>query len=253
MSDRRLCARCVYDDRVPGISFDADGVCSYCRSHDVLDRQYPTGDAGQLILERLADRIRRDQRGSKYDVIVGVSGGCDSSYLVAKTVELGLRPLAVHFDNTWNSPIATQNIYNVLEKLGVELSTTVVNSREYDDLYRSFLLAGVKDVEAPTDIGLAAVMYRAAAQHGVRYVFEGHSFRTEGIAPLGWIYMDGRYIRSVHDRFGTRPMTTYPNMTLTDFLRWTAVRGIKRLRPLYHLDYRKEGAKRFLADRKSVV
>lgn len=241
------CTRCVYDLTVPGIEFDAEGVCNYCHIHDRLELEYPTGDAGARHLQRLADQLRREGRGKRYDVVVGVSGGCDSSYLVAKAVELGLRPLAVHFDNTWNSPIATQNIYNVLDRLGVELSTLVVNSREYDDLYRAFMLAGVKDVEAPTDIGLAATMYRAAEEHGIRAIFEGHSFRTEGIAPLGWIYMDGRYIESVHRQFGTVPLKTFPNLSLGSFLRWSAVRGIRRYRPLYHLDYKKDEAKAFLA------
>jgi N-acetyl sugar amidotransferase len=246
-ASRQTCTRCIYDDRVPGITFDPDGVCSYCRTHDAMERQYPTGEAGTEILDGIVERIKRAGHGRQYDCVVGVSGGCDSSWMLHKMVALGLRPLAVHFDNTWNSPIATQNIYNVLEHLGVELSTLVVNSREYDDIYRSFLLAGVKDVEAPTDIGLAATLYRAAEQHGVKYIIEGHSFRTEGIAPLGWIYMDGRYIESVHERFGTRPMTTYPNLTLSGMLRWAAVRGIRRIRPLYYLDYDKAAAKQFLS------
>jgi len=161
-------------------------------------------------------------------------------------VELGLRPLAVHFDNTWNSPVATQNIYNVLEKLGVELYTLVVNNREYDDLYRAFMLSGIKDIEVPTDIGLTSTLYMAADQHNVKYIIEGHSFRTEGVAPLGWIYMDGKLIESVHRQFGTRPMKTFPNLTMTRFLRWAALRGIKRIRPLYYMDYDKADAKRFL-------
>ena len=244
---RRICARCVYDDTVPGIKFDAEGICNYCAMHERLDSAYPTGAEGEEILRKLAATIRKAGRRGKFDVVVGVSGGCDSSYLLAKTVEWGLRPLAVHFDNTWNSPIATQNIYNVLDRLEVELYTIVVNSREYDDIYRSFMLAGVKDVEAPTDIGLATTMYRAAEEHGIKYIFEGHSFRTEGVAPLGWIYMDGRYVQSIHQRFGSRPMKTYPNLGLADFLRWSAVLGIRRCRPLYHLDYRKDDAKRFLS------
>jgi N-acetyl sugar amidotransferase len=243
----RVCARCVYDDRTPGISFDEAGVCNYCHQHDAMERQYPTGAEGERILQATVERIRRAGRGKQYDCVVGVSGGCDSSWMLYKMVEYGLRPLAVHFDNTWNSPIATTNIYNVLEKLGVELWTYVVNNREYDDIYRSFMLAGVKDVEAPTDIGLAATLYMAAEKHDVKYIIEGHSFRTEGIAPLGWIYMDGRYIRSVHRAFGTRQMETFPNLDLSKFLRWAAIRNIRRIRPLYHLDYRKEEVKRFLA------
>jgi N-acetyl sugar amidotransferase len=244
----RICARCVYDDRTPGISFDAAGVCNYCHQHDAMGRQYPTGPAGEQILRRVVARIKEAGLGRKYDCAVGVSGGCDSSYMLYKMVEYGLRPLAVHFDNTWNSPIATTNIYNVLEKLGVELDTYVVNNREYDDIYRAFMLAGLKDVEAPTDIGLAATLYRSAEKHGIKYIIEGHSFRTEGIAPLGWIYMDGKYISSVHKAFGTRPMETFPNLWLKDFLRWAAVRNIRRIRPLYYIDYHKEEAKRLLTE-----
>jgi N-acetyl sugar amidotransferase len=241
------CTRCVYDSAVPGITFGPDGVCNYCGIHDEMDRQYPTGPAGDQMLAAMAEKIRRAGREGEFDCVVGVSGGCDSSYLLHRVVDMGLRPLAVHFDNTWNSPIATQNIYNVLEHLDVELDTYVVNNREYDDIYRAFMLSGVKDIECPTDIGLTTVLYRAAEKHRVRFIIEGHSFRTEGIAPLGWIYMDGRYIKSVHDRFGSRPMETFPNLWLKDFLRWATVRNIKRLRPLYYMDYRKAEAKRFLA------
>jgi len=244
----RVCARCVYNESTPGISFDANGICNYCHVHDAMDRQYPTGPEGDAALAAIVERIRRAGRGRKYDCVVGVSGGCDSSWMLYKMVEYGLRPLAVHFDNTWNSPIATTNIYNVLEKLDVELDTLVVNNREYDDIYRSFMLAGVKDVEAPTDIGLAATLYMAAEKHGVKYIIEGHSFRTEGVAPLGWIYMDGKYISSVHRAYGTRPMKTFPNLPMSKFLRWAAVRNIRRIRPLYHMDYRKDEAKKFLAE-----
>ena len=243
----QTCARCVYDASTPGITFDAAGVCNYCHMHDELERQYPAGEPGARILESVAARIRAAGRGKDFDCVVGVSGGCDSSFMLAKMVELGLRPLAVHFDNTWNSPVATQNIYNVLEKLGVELFTLVVNNKEYDDLYRAFMVSGIKDIEAPTDIGLTSTLYMAAEKYSVRYIMEGHSFRTEGISPLGWIYMDGKLIESVHARFGTRPMKTFPNLTLARFLRWAAWRGIKRIRPLYHIDYDKAQAKEFLA------
>jgi N-acetyl sugar amidotransferase len=247
-SGSRVCRRCVYNDSVPGISFDRDGVCNYCHLHDAMDRQYPTGQEGDRILHGIADRIRAAGKGKKYDCIVGVSGGCDSSYMLYKMVELGLRPLAVHFDNTWNSPIATQNIYNVLEVLKVDLATHVVNSKEFDDLSRSFLLAGVKDIDITTDIGLTTTLYRAAEKHGIHYVIEGHSFRTEGVAPLGWVYMDGKYIESVHKQFGQREMKTFPNLWLKDFLRFAAVRNIRRIRPLYYMDYQKDDAKKFLAE-----
>jgi N-acetyl sugar amidotransferase len=244
----RVCTRCVYNDQTPGISFDASGVCNYCRVHDTMVQQYPTGPEGDRKLGEIVERIKRAGRGKQYDCVVGVSGGCDSSWMLYKMVEYGLRPLAVHFDNTWNSPIATTNIYNVLEKLDVQLSTHVVNNKEFDDLSRAFLQAGVKDIDITTDIGLTTTLYRAAEQHGVKYIIEGHSFRTEGIAPLGWVYMDGKYIESVHRQFGTRPMKTFPNLWLKDFLRFAAVRNIRRIRPLYFMDYQKDDAKQFLTD-----
>jgi N-acetyl sugar amidotransferase len=243
-----MCSRCVYDETLPGISFDLDGVCNYCHIHDEMVGQYPTGVEGARILSGIADRIRAAGKGKKYDCIVGVSGGCDSSYMLYKMVELGLRPLAVHFDNTWNSPIATQNIYNVLESLHVDLATHVVNSKEFDDLSRSFMLAGVKDIDITTDIGLTTTLYRAAEKHGVHYIIEGHSFRTEGVAPLGWVYMDGKYIESVHRQFGQREMKTFPNLWLKDFVRFAAVRNIRRIRPLYYMDYQKDDAKQFLSE-----
>ena len=237
------CTRCLYDADVPSITFDARGVCNYCHTHDALEREYPVGAEGQKRLAAIADEIRRAGRGRKYDVIVGVSGGCDSSYMLyyAKEV-LGLRPLAVHFDNTWDSTTAVENIHRVLDALKVELYTYVVDNEEYDDIYRSFLKAGVPDIEAPTDIGLASVLNIAANKFGVRYIFEGHSFRTEGISPLGWLYMDGRYIAGIQKRFGTRRLKTFPNMPLWSFVKWTAVDRIRKIRPLYFMDYHKQDA-----------
>jgi N-acetyl sugar amidotransferase len=244
----RLCTRCLFHTGIPGITFDAQGVCSYCALSDEMEAQYPTGEEGRRRLEAMAAEMRAAGEGKPYDCIVGVSGGCDSSFLIHQMVELGLRPLAVHFDNTWNSPVATSNIYAVLDELDVPLETYVVDNKEYDDIYRAFMLAGVRDIEAPTDIGFMGVLYRAAEQHGISHIVEGHSFRTEGVSPLGWLYMDGRYIRSVHERFGRLPMATYPNMAFKDFVRWAAFSGIKRIRPLYFLDYDKDATKAMLAD-----
>lgn len=248
-SDGRLtCRRCLFDDQTPGVSFDGTGLCNYCSLHDEMDAQYPTGAEGQRHLREMVELIKRGGRGKKYDCIIGVSGGCDSSYLVHRMVQEGLRPLAVHFDNTWNSPIATANIYAVLDKLGVDLETYVVDNNEYDDIYRSFLLSGTKDIESPTDIGFMGVLYRVAEKWGIKHIIEGHSFRTEGVAPLGWIYMDGGYIKAVHEQFGKLPMKTYPNMDFWRFVKWAAFSGIQRHRPLYHLDYHKEETKQFLHD-----
>lgn len=247
-SKKEMCSRCVYDADIPNIEFDSNGECSYCKLFDDLDRQYPNlGAEGEAYYNQMLDKIRKSGKGKKFDCIVGVSGGCDSSYLIHKLVEAGIRPLAVHFDNTWNSPIATQNIHRVVEKLNVELFTLVVDNKEYDDIYRAFMLSGVADIEAPTDIGFITTLYLAAAKYNLKYIVEGHSFRTEGVSPLGWLYMDGKYIESVHKKYGSLPMKTFPNLTLSRFLRWSAFSGVTRLRPLYHLPYDKAETKKMLA------
>ena len=242
------CTRCLYDETTPSILFDANGVCNYCRIHDDLCAQNPTGQEGERRLREVAERIKRAGRKKPFDVVVGVSGGCDSSYLLYKAKELGLRPLAVHFDNTWNTTIAVENIHNVLKALDVQLYTYVVDNEEYDDLYRSFLKAGVPDIEAPTDIALAATLYKAAEQYGIKYIFEGHSFRTEGISPLGWLYMDARYIAHVQKTYGTHKLKTYPNLWLHSQMRWMVLRRIKKIRPLWFIDYPKEEIKTFLTN-----
>lgn len=245
-----ICTRCIYDESVPNIHFDEVGVCNYCRQIEGLEQEYPTGAEGKARLEKMVEEMKAAGRGKKYDAIIGVSGGCDSSFLVHQMKEVyGLRLLAAHFDNTWNSTIATENIHNVLEKLNVDLFTIVVDNKEYDDIYRSFFKAGVKDLETPTDIGLATTLYKAAEKFGIKYMIEGHSFRTEGVAPLGWIYMDGKYIDSVHRQFGSVPMKTFPNLWFKDFIRWMTFGGIKKVRPLYYMDYDKEAAKKMLADK----
>jgi N-acetyl sugar amidotransferase len=240
------CGRCLYDETVPNISFDAKGVCNYCKTHDQLEKDYPAGDEGHRKLKQIAEQIKRENRKKEFNVIVGVSGGCDSSYLVYLAKELGLRPLAVHYDNTWDSTIAVENISNVLKKLDVELYTYVVDNEEYDDIYRSFFKAGVPDLEIPTDLGLATVLNMAAQKYGIRYILEGHSFRTEGLFPLGWLYMDARYVESVQKQYGTMPLQSFPNLWLSSQLRWMIVNRIKKIRPLWYMTYHKAEVKQLL-------
>jgi N-acetyl sugar amidotransferase len=243
----RSCTRCIYDAEIPQISFDDEGVCNYCRQYDEMQAEYPTGDAGRRILAAEVERMKRDGRGKPYDVVIGVSGGCDSSYMLhLATQQFGLRVLAAHFDNTYNSRIAVENIQIMLEKLGVDLYTHVVDNAEYQRIYRSFFEASVPEIDTPTDIALAAVHYMAAAKYGIRHIWEGHSFRTEGISPPGWFYMDARYIRGIHRRFGDGRIKTLPLLSMHRWLKWMLVDRIKKFRPLYYVDYDKSAVKSFL-------
>ncbi len=244
---KHICTRCIFDDKTPGIQFDADGVCEYCKMFDRLLDEYKTGTPeGESRMRAIVDQMKREGKNKKYDCIIGVSGGTDSSYLVHWAVEQGLRPLAVHFDNTWNTSIATNNIKKILQSLNVDLYTYVVDNEEMDDIYRAFFYADVSEIDAATDIALAEVMYRAANSHNIQYVLEGHSFVAEGITPIAKTYFDGKYISSIHKRFGKLPMKTFPNMPLLAFLKWILLKRIRKIRPLWYITYSKESARQLL-------
>lgn len=242
-----VCSRCIYDSRVPNISFDKEGVCNYCHQVDSLIDQYDTGGAkGEKDLEKIIEELKAHGRKKKYDCVVGVSGGTDSSYLLMKCKEWGLRPLAVHYDNTWNSSIATQNISKVTGKLGIDLKTYVVNNKESDDIFRSFLMAGVPEFDASTDIAFVQVLRKYAAKYKVKYILEGHSFVAEGISPPGKNYFDGKYIQDIHKVYGRLRMKTFPNMTFWQFLKWIIVYRQKFIRPLWYINYSKPEARGIL-------
>ena len=246
---QRICKRCIYDERTSAISFDEEGICNYCRMVERLLEEYKTGQSeGEKKIHAVIEKIKKEGRNKAYDCIIGVSGGTDSSYMVWWAVQNGLRPLAVHYDNTWNTAIATENIRKVLGKLKIDLYTHVCDNKEADDIFKSFFLAGVPEIEASTDLALAETMYRAAAKYKVKYVLEGHSFAAEGITPLGKNYFDGKYIKSIHKLYGSQPMKTYPLMTFWKFIKWTTFYRIRKIRPLWYIEYSKEEAKLFLEE-----
>lgn len=244
----QICTRCIYDTNIPHISFDLNGVCNYCHDYDQMQVEYPIGKEGHKVLEAYVEQMKKDGKEKPYDVVIGVSGGCDSSYMLhfAKK-EFGLRVLASHFDNTYNSRIAVENIDIVLDKLGIDLYTHVVDNEEFQRIYRSFFLASVPEIDTPTDISLATVHYMAAAKYGVKHIWEGHSFRTEGISPAGWFYMDAKYVKTIHKKFGDGKIKTLPVLWMSKWLKWMLINRIKKMRPLYYIDYDKQKTKEFLA------
>ena len=246
-SDLVICSKCIYDSLTPAITFDNKGVCNYCHMLEDLKNQYGTGKKkGEDEFFGFVEEIKKTGKGKKYDCVIGVSGGTDSSFMVAEAIKWGLRPLAVHYDNTWNTATATENIRKVLSKLNVDLYTHVVDNKEADDIFKSFFKASVPDLDSPTDIALAEVLYRAADKYGVKYILEGHSFITEGVSPLGNNYIDGKYVKSVQNKFGKFSIKTFPNMPFMSFMKWIIFKKIKKIRPWWYLDYSKEIARDFL-------
>lgn len=242
----RICSRCVVDTTVPGAVFGENGVCNYCQLHDTLEADWPLGDEGKRRLDVLVEKMKADGRGRDHDCIIGVSGGTDSTYLLWWARQVGLRPLAVHFDNGWNTETSVSNIKNALKKLDIELFTYVVDWEEFKNLLISFMKASLPWADIPTDTGLVSTLYRAAASERVKYVITGNNFRTEGKMPTEWTYSDGKMVKHIQKRFGNRPLKSFPNFTMVDFARFAVVKGIKMVRVLNYVDYRKDQAREIL-------
>ena len=246
----QICVRCVMDTSDPDIRFDAAGVCHHCHAYDeAVIARVRTGAQAKAELDAMCERMRSAGRGKDYDCVIGVSGGVDSTYVAYLVKQLGLRPLAVHLDNGWDSELAVKNIENVLKHLGVELYTHVLDWEEFKDLQLAFLRASTPDSEIPSDHAILAVMRRTAARIGARSVITGFNVRTESHLPSAWSqgHLDWRYIRAVHAQFGTRPLRQFPHLTLFDQYWYRLTQ--KSINLLDYVDYNKEVAKQLLIDR----
>ncbi|MBW7861090.1 MAG: N-acetyl sugar amidotransferase [Rhodocyclaceae bacterium] len=251
----RLCSSCVMDTTDAAIVFDDLGSCDHCRTfHTRIRPRWIADSEGGVRLARMADSIRKAGHGKDFDCIIGMSGGIDSSYLVyAATQIMGLRPLVFHVDAGWNSQIAVNNIERLVDGLGLDLFTEVIDWEEMKDLQRAFFRSGVPHVDTPQDHAFFATMYKFARQHGVRHILTGANYSTECIRnPLEWMYFqsDSRQIRDIHERFGERPLRSFPLTSVLWHKVWLPyVHGIKVIRPLNCMPYIKDAARQLLMDR----
>jgi N-acetyl sugar amidotransferase len=242
---RETCTRCIMDTTDPDIVFDAAGVCSHCHRYErVAGQRLIPQDVRKRLLDELIDEIRQAGRGKPYDCVIGVSGGVDSTYVACLVKELGLRPLAVHLDNGWDSELAVANIEKTLNTLGIDLYTHVIDWEEFRDLQLSFLKASTPDGEVPTDHAIFALLYQLAAHHGLRHVITGTNVVSESILPEKWGYgyFDWRYVKDVHRRFGTTKLVTYPHFSLVKLFYYVFVRRIRMVSILNYINYDKKQA-----------
>jgi hypothetical protein len=236
----KYCKKCVLHDGIKGVIIGNDGICNYCSWDMVMNKDYPISSS---IFNKQVDHIRKLGKGRRYDAVIGLSGGTDSSYLLKLMVDSGVRCLGVHFDNNWNTRIAWENMVCLTDMFGVDFRVRHVDPDMYDSLCKSFLYASTPDADIPNDIALASVLYQEAEAEDIPFILDGHSFRTEGTCPTGWTYMDGLYIKSVNKQFLNVDLSGFPNMLLRDWLRWLP---IQRPRLLYYVDYVKPKAKEVL-------
>jgi N-acetyl sugar amidotransferase len=229
-SSQTICRVCIMDDSDPDIVFYGEEGCSHCMAAKArLAREYMPDARGQAMLASMVEKIKKAGEGKPYDCVMGLSGGVDSSYVALRAKELGLRPLAVHLDNGWNSELAVKNIENIVVKLGIDLHTHVVDWQEIKDLQRAYFSVPLMDIEVITDHAIFAVLYHQAAKHGIKYILSGSNVATESIMPRAWNYdqRDLKNLRAVHKRFGTRPLKTYPTLSPLGFMINVFVRSIK--------------------------
>ncbi|WP_281415217.1 N-acetyl sugar amidotransferase [Geobacter hydrogenophilus] len=246
----QTCTRCLMDETVPNIVFDDNGYCNLCNEYLIRAQNeiwtHPD-ELGSLIDSVKKSRISKQD----YDCVMGVSGGVDSCYALVVAVQNGLRPVAVHLDNGWNSNIAVRDIKNLLDRLKVPLVTEVLDWQGFRDLQVAFVKSGIPNWEIPTDHMITATLYRMAKRFSVKYILTGGNMTSEAIMPKSWMYdsRDATLIRSICAEHGALLRGRINIMSFLELAHAVFIKKIKYLPLLNYVHYDKEAAKQLLIDK----
>lgn len=241
----QICTRCIMDISDPDIKFDDNGVCNHCQKYDEAAKTRNFSDKEKLsMVQKIIGEIKENGKGKDYDCLIGLSGGVDSSYVAYLAKKFGLRPLAVHFDNGWNSEFTVKNIEDIVKKLNIDLCTYVVDWEEFKDLQRSFFKASVRDIEMLTDHAQAAVAYQVAEKRNIKYILKGNNIVTEDIMPESWVHRksDLKNIKAIQKLFGTKKIKSFPAASTFRRAVYEYIKGIKLVRLLDYVPYVKKEA-----------
>jgi N-acetyl sugar amidotransferase len=247
----RQCNRCVMDSTDLEITFDEDGYCNHCTNfliqRDAFSYQ---GEKSEEKLQRLLEQVKNDGRGKAYDCVIGLSGGVDSSYAAYIAKQNGLRVLAVHMDNGWDSMEAVSNIKNIVNYLGIDYQSYVLDWEEFKDLQLSFLKASVPEAETPTDMLILSAVHFYAAKYNVKYILSGGNFVTEGILPKSWHYdaKDLKYFNYIQRTFGKKRLKTISTFGYRTEIYYKIIRGIRIFYPLQNVPFRKTEVEKTLKE-----
>lgn len=254
MSSIEVCSNCVMDTTDSKILFDSKGVCDHCNTfYRDIEPKWLSNINDDEKINRMVDTIKKEGKGKDFDCIMGMSGGIDSSYLLYIMKEkYDLKPLVFHVDAGWNSQIAANNIGRLIDGLGLDLFTEVIDWEEMRDLQLAYFKSGVSHIDSPQDHSFFATMYKFASKHNIKTILTGGNYSTECIRnPLEWMYYqsDSIQLRDIHNKFGNVPLKNYP---VTNIL-WHKiylpyVKRIKTIRPLDFIPYIKEEAMQLLVD-----
>jgi len=251
-TQNKICSRCVMDQTATEITFDEIGVCNFCNNYDqVLINEIFSDKGGEGKLEKLIKDIKEKGKNSKYDCLIGLSGGVDSSYVAYLVAQkYGLRALAVHLDNGWNTELAVANVEQIVKRLDIDLSTYVLDWKEFRDIQLSFLKSSISNIEIPTDHAIWALLIKTAGKMKIPFIIAGNNVVTESIMPESWLYgsKDSKLIKSIHQKFGKVKLKTYPSLSTFDYVDYLLIRGIRWVPILNYIDFNKADAKKFLMD-----
>ncbi len=245
----RQCKRCVLDTTSKAITFDEQGICNYCHAFDRQMKKFITidKDLRKRNLDEMVNYVKKAGKNNKYDCILGLSGGVDSTYMAYLAHQLGLRPMAVHFDNGWNSETAVKNIENIVSRLQLDLKTYVINWNEFKDIQLAYLKASVVDIEVPTDQLIFAALNKIAKQNNIKYILSGANIVTEYGMPLDWAYRnksDQTNLLNIYHTFGSGlKLSTLPKFDFYARFFYTQVYGIQTISLLNYVDYNKAKVK----------
>jgi len=238
------------------ITFDERGWCDYCRNYyENILPNWHTDERGANALADISEKIRKDGRGRRHDCLIGISGGADSSYVALLAKEkMGLNPLLFHVDGGWNSEVSANNIHRLVDGLGLDLYTEVIDWPEMKDLQLAFFKAQVANVDTPQDLCFFSSLYKFAVKNNYKYILTGGNYSTECVRePLEWgayYQSDMRFVKDIHRRFGTIPLRTFPATDILKYkLYYRYVKGIKVIRPLDYVPYIKEDVMQLLTNR----
>ena len=234
-----VCSRCLMDTSTKYITFDSNGICNYCTNYLKI---YKTNKKIDYSIDRLINDIRKKSKGNNYDCIVGVSGGVDSSAVLVDVVNRGLKPLAVHMDNGWNSELAQYNIETLVKALDVELFTYVIDWSEYKALLKIMCDSDVIDLELLYDNAMYSVNWRLANKFNIKYILSGMNISSEGIAipeDWAWIKYDKRNIKAFGKIAGINKLKSFPSCGVLDYI-VTRLKGIKWIHYLDYINYDKQ-------------
>ena len=246
----KICSYCVMDTSDEDIIFNEEGRCNHCLDFESLlkDSKYAKKNSEEKLNEILR-AVKSKGKNKKFDCLLGISGGVDSCYMAYLCKKWKLRPLLIHMDNGWNSEIAVKNVKKMVDKLGFDYESYVLDWREFREIQLAFLKSSIVDLEMPTDMAIPASLYQTAAKYRIKYIISGGNFSGEGILPLTWGYhvlKDEKLYKNIVKTYSSTKLKDTPYVGLRGEIYYKFIKRIKTIYPLNFVDYNKDEAKQFL-------